>query len=155
MNVACVPLLALTPSWNWNWSPNQPATSIGLEFQELGVTVGSGVGGEAGSAGRAAFHVICIETEKLAADKAAQTFLFGFYQTLMKGQPVQYAVDRGKEMLLYSQEVWSIYPYMDIWSIYPCMEGRRCSSTPMRWYMSIYRHIEMLLYSHEVGYVHI
>ena len=27
-------------------SPNQPATNIGQEFHELGVTVGAGVGGE-------------------------------------------------------------------------------------------------------------
>jgi len=86
-------------------SPNQPSTTIGQEFHDLGISVGSGVGGESGSGGRAAFHVICIETEKLSEDKGAQTFLFGFYQTLMKGQPVQFAVDAGKKQLLYSTEV--------------------------------------------------
>jgi len=30
--------------------------------------------------------VICIETERLSQDVGAQTFLFGFYQTLMKGE---------------------------------------------------------------------
>jgi len=63
----------------------------------------AGVGGE--GSGRAAFHVICIETEKLSQDKGAQTFLFGFYQTLMKGQPVQFSVQKGKEHLLASPEV--------------------------------------------------
>lgn len=47
-------------------SPNQPATNIGQEFHELGVTVGAGSGGEPGTTGRAAFHVICIETERLS-----------------------------------------------------------------------------------------
>jgi len=86
-------------------SPNQPASNIGQEFQELGIQPGAGVGGDGSSSGRAAFHILCIETEKLSSDPGAQTFLFAFYQTLMKGQPVQHSVDAGKQTVMGSMQV--------------------------------------------------
>lgn len=84
-------------------SPNQPAQNIGLELHELGISQGAGVGGD--TPGRAAFHVVCIETEKLAQDAGARTFLFGLYQSLMKGHPVQYSVEQGKKQVINSPEV--------------------------------------------------
>jgi len=91
-------------------SPNQPASNIGQEFQELGIQPGAGVGGDGSSSGRAAFHILCIETEKLSSDPGAQTFLFAFYQTLMKGQPVQHSVDAGKQTVMGSMQARSESP---------------------------------------------
>ena len=54
-------------------SPNQPAApgNIGSEFA-------------AAATGIPGFHVVCIETERLAEDEGARNFLLAFYQSMMK-----------------------------------------------------------------------
>ena len=71
-------------------SPNQPQQYIGHEFAYPEVT---------------GFHVICIETERLSDDPGAKQFLYGFYQSIMKGHPFTTAVRNGKERVEKSEEV--------------------------------------------------
>lgn len=73
-------------------SPNQPHMHIGHEFASLEIP---------------GFHVVCVETESLTEDPGARNFLLGFYQSVMKGNPVTMAVRNGKDRVEASLEVSS------------------------------------------------